>query len=288
MGRLLWFTRRLPMSVDSSQNHPLSDLRMTQGLPEMLKPLKNKLFFICVVMLSVMGRPIAASIPLMDGTEHGEVEHGEILIDDDFNRQEENNAFEQIGNGWGTNSKKRAKGVKQVDLVDGAMRITRAKVADHGVSVFHEAAFKDAVVSLRFQLSKGDDLGINIADMNEKTVHAGHICVARLQLNKLEIKDLKTGSMELARRKRRQNGAETPEDKKRITKTTTKKTIKLEPDRWHELEIRIVDDQMIVKLNGDVAGMFSSEGIAHSTKSRLRLSVNQNAWVDNVKLVRLK
>lgn len=283
MGRLLWFTRRLPMSVDSSPNRPLSNLRMTQGLPEMLKPLKNKLFLICVVMLSVMGRPIAASIPLMDGTEHGEV-----LIDDDFNRQEENNAFEQIGNGWGTNSKKRAKGVKQVDLVDGAMRITRAKVADHGVSVFHEAAFKDAVVSLRFQLSNGDDLGINIADMNEKTVHAGHICVARLQLNNLEIKDLKTGSMDLARRERRQNGAETPEDKKRITKTTTKKAIKLEADRWHELEIRIVDDQMIVKLNGDIAGMFSSEGIAHSTKSRLRLSVSQNAWVDNVKLVRLK
>ena len=281
------------MSLDSSPNRPLSDLRMTQGLPDMLKPLKNKLFFICVVTLSVMGRPIAASIPLMEGTEHGETEHGEtehgeILIDDHFNRQEENDAFEQIGNGWGTNSKKRAKGVKQVDLVDGAMRITRAEVADHGVSVFHEAAFKDAVVSLRFQLSKGDDLGINIADMNEKTVHAGHICVARLQLNKLEIKDLKTGSMDLARRKRRQNGAETPEDETRITETTKKKTIKLEPDRWHELEIRIVDDQMIVKLNGDIAGMFSSEGIAHSTKSRLRLSVNQNAWVDNVKLVRLK
>ena len=271
------------MSVDSSPNRQPSDLRMTQGLPDMLQPLKNKLFFICVVTLSVMGRVIADSIPVTKCTEHGE-----ILIDDDFNRQEENNAVEQIGNGWGTNSKKRAKGVKQVDLLDGAMRITRAEVADHGVSVFHEAAFKDAVVSLRFQLSKGDDLGINIADMNEKTVHAGHICMARLQLNKLEIKDLKTGSMDLARRKRRQNGAETPEDKKRISETTTKKTIKLDPDRWHELEIRIVDDQMIVKLNGDIAGMFSSEGIAHSTKSRLRLSVNQNAWVDNVKLVRLK
>ena len=49
MGRLLWFTRCLPMSVDSSPNRPLSNLRMTQGLPKMLKPLKNKLFFICVV-----------------------------------------------------------------------------------------------------------------------------------------------------------------------------------------------------------------------------------------------
>ena len=56
-----------------------------------------------------------------------------LLIQDDFEREESDPEKEEVGNGWGTNSRSRAKGVKQVDLVDGAMHITRADVADHGV-----------------------------------------------------------------------------------------------------------------------------------------------------------
>ena len=62
-------------------------------------------------------------------------------------------------------SKSRAQGEKQVWLEDGAMHIVRAKVADHGVSVTHEVAFKDATIRLRFKISKQDDLGINVADI---------------------------------------------------------------------------------------------------------------------------
>lgn len=212
----------------------------------------------------------------------------EILIDDHFDRSEQNDDFEQPGNGWGTNSEKRAKGVKQVDLVNGAMKITRADVADHGVSVTHEAAFKDAVVTLRFKLGKGDDLGINIADMNEKSVHAGHLCVARIRLTQLEVTDLKTGRMNLARRQRRQAGDETPEDRKRIAETTSKTPMDLDADQWHEMEVKVIGDCMAVKIDGVECVSFQSEGISHPTKSRIRLSVNRNAWVDDLKLVRLK
>jgi len=211
-----------------------------------------------------------------------------ILIDDDFERAEENDHLEQIGNGWGTNSEKRAKGVKQVDLVDGSMKITRADVADHGVSVTHEASFCDAVLTLRFRLNEGDDLGINIADMNEKSVHAGHICVARVRLSQLEISDLKMGLMNLDRRLRRQAGNETAEDKKINSELSYKRPLKLEPGKWHQLEVKIVGKRMDVKINGVESGSFESEGIAHPTKSRLRLAVNRNAWVDDLKLVKLK
>ena len=53
------------------------------------------------------------------------------------------------------------------------------------------------------------------------------------------------------------------------------------------MEVRIEGDQMKVTINGELITAFQSEGIAHPTKSRLRLSVNRNAWVDDVKLVKL-
>ncbi|MGB7345527.1 MAG: family 16 glycoside hydrolase [Pirellulaceae bacterium] len=211
-----------------------------------------------------------------------------VLLDDDFNRAEADDSKEDVGNEWGTNSKSRAKGEKQVDLVDGAMHITRAAVADHGVSVTHEVAFKDATIEMRFKIGEKDDLGINIADMNEKSVHAGHICMAKIKADKVEMTDLKTGRMDLEMRKRRQANQETDEDKK-IVKTKSKYVdVSVMPDQWHTLKVSVVDDLMSVEIDGKKVGKFKSAGIGHATKSRLRLAVNKEAWVDDVKVIRLK
>ena len=59
---------------------------------------------------------------------------------------------ENPGNGWGTNSKSRAKGEKQVFLRDNAMYIKRAAVADHGVSVTQDVSFQDVKITTRFML----------------------------------------------------------------------------------------------------------------------------------------
>jgi hypothetical protein len=252
-----------------------------------------QLIFACVSRLLVCLLAALGSVTA-DGKEAGDLasqadQHsGVVILQDDFNREEADPLQEQVGNDWGTNSRARAQGVKQVDLVDGAMKITRAKVADHGVSVTHEAAFRDAIIRLRFKLGRGDDLGINIADMNEKSVHAGHLCVARIRPQQLEISDLKTGRMNLQRRTRRLAGNETEEDKARIQATSFRTPIDLSLDQWHDLEVTIVGDQLTVKLDGELKGVFRSEGIAHPTKSRLRLAVNKNAWVDDVTIARLR
>ncbi|MCA9173741.1 MAG: DUF1080 domain-containing protein [Planctomycetales bacterium] len=211
-----------------------------------------------------------------------------VILEDDFSREEADPAKEQVGNGWGTNSATRAKGVKQVDLADGAMHITMAAVADHGVSVRHDAEFRDATISLRFKLGKGDDLGINIADLKEKSVHAGHICVARVQLNRVELTDLKTGRMHLETRERRLAKKDTAEDKQRLRETTKQAPVKLTADQWHQLEVKIVGETMAVSIDGKQVGEFSSPGIGHPTKRMLRLAVNHSAWVDDVRIVRHK
>jgi hypothetical protein len=91
--------------------------------------MKNPLTALTVALLTGLSLPAA---------ESGD---GKLLFSDDFERNESDESKEMIGNGWTTNSRTRAKGRKQVDLRDGAIHIVKADVADHGVSVVHEAAF---------------------------------------------------------------------------------------------------------------------------------------------------
>lgn len=213
---------------------------------------------------------------------------GKIIFQDDFQRAESDDKLEEVGNGWTTNSKKRAKGVKQVDLVDGSMHITRAKVADHGVSVVQDLKFRDAIIEMRFKIGPKDDLGINIADMKEKSVHAGHICMTRIRSTSVEINDLKMGKMNLETRQRRLDDKLTDEDQKRLKTKTTRVKAKISPDQWHQLKVQVENNTMTVSVDGKPLAKFSSEGIGHATKSRLRLAVNKSAWVDDVKVTRLR
>ena len=141
-----------------------------------------------------------------------------VLFEDQFERTEKDQEKEQPGNGWGTNSKTRAKGVKQVFLGDGKMHIKRAAVADHGVSVTQDVSFRNAHITLRFMVPKNGDLGINIADMNEKSVHAGHICMARIKPTSLEIVDLKTGRMKKEKNEKKKEKKLTKADRAQLAK----------------------------------------------------------------------
>src|SRR5687768_11392578 len=88
--------------------------------------------------------------------------HGELLFHDDFERSESQETTDEPGNGWGTNSKSRAKGNKQVDLRDGAMHISTHAEADHAASVTHPLEFTDGAVTLKFLLQdEQDSLGLN-------------------------------------------------------------------------------------------------------------------------------
>jgi hypothetical protein len=235
-------------------------------------------FFLCFVF--VLHGGLCAAV---QGPDQGKKQASlPLLFEDDFERVEADNTKEQLGNGWETNSAKRAKGNKQVDLKDGALWISRHPVADHGVSVVKDVDFRDAEIKLRFRLAKGEDLGINLADMKEKTVHAGHICVARVRLNKVDITDLKTGPMKLENRNLKLAGKLSKQQKKTIAEKTKTIPVKLEADAWHTLVVTVQGDQMKVQIDGDNVGEFRSPGIGHPTKSRLRLSVGKSAVVDDL------
>jgi hypothetical protein len=216
-------------------------------------------------------------------------ENSTLLFEDDFERVESDDTREEIGKGWVSNSKKRAKGNKQVDLKEGAMHITFHPEADHAVSVVHPAEFQDGRVAVRFKLpNEEDSIGFNFADLKFKDVHAGHLCMVKINTKNVQINDLKTGVMANDMRKARQEKTVTPEQQKMLQTKTKKFPNKLEAGKWHDLAVTIKGNNMTVAINGKDVGSFSSEGIAHPTKRALRVAVPKKAVIDDLKIYSLK
>jgi hypothetical protein len=213
---------------------------------------------------------------------------GKLVFQDDFNRNETQETTDDPGNGWGTNSKARAKGDKQVDLKDGTMRIYLSPRADHAVSVTHAAEFTDGAVTLRFMLEDAkDSLGLDFADAQCKEVHAGHLCAAKVDPRQVQMIDHKTGGMRLDIHDARTEKKElTEEQKKALIGKTRSVPHVTEVGKWHDLQVQIAGDEMSVAIDGQAVGSFQSPGIAHPTKRMLRFSVPRNAVVDDVKIYR--
>jgi hypothetical protein len=211
---------------------------------------------------------------------------GKLIFQDDFNRTESKPDIEEIGNGWSTNSKSRAKGDKQVALKDGAMSIYISPRADHAVTVTHAAEFTNGAVTLRFKLEDAQDsLGLDFADPQCKEVHAGHLCAAKVTPKQVQLIDHKTGGMRLdIHDARTEKKPLTDEQKKAVEGKTQNVAHETEIGKWHDLEVKIEGDDLSVSIDGQAAGDFHSPGIAHPTKRQLRFSVPRNAVVDDVKI----
>ena len=210
------------------------------------------------------------------------------VFSDDFSRDEATPGTEDIGNGWTSNSAWRAKGHQQVDLIDGHMHVTKHAEADHGVAIFHAAEFQDGIVELKFKLGEGDDLGVDFVDRELKSVHAGHLCIARVTNKGVTLTDSKTGGMDNGIRERREKGDKSPELAALLKSKTKSFKLDLKPNEWHSMNIKIVGDQMTVRIDDLEAVSFSSVGIAHSTKRMITLAVNKTADVDDVRVSKLR
>lgn len=212
-------------------------------------------------------------------------ELGKLIFEDDFERTESQETKDEVGNGWGTNSKGRAKGNKQVDLRDGAMYIYIHEAADHAVSVTQAVEFQDGSVQLRFMLEdEGDTLGLDFADPKCKEVHAGHLAAAKISLKDVLLIDHKTGGMNMAVYDAKKAGELTEEMKKQIKSKSQRTPHKLTMAKWHDLLVTIDGEELTVAVDGKQVATFKSEGIGHPIKRMLRLGVPKNAVVDDVKI----
>lgn len=242
--------------------------------------MKTKQFAVpCLLLISF------ACVSSVVSAGKGQQERGTLIFEDDFERNESQEKKDEIGNGWGSNSRWRAAGNKQVDLKDGAMYIFMHKDADHAVSVTHAAPFRDGAIELKFMLEDAkDSLGLNFADLKYKKVHAGHLFNAKVSTRNVELADLKTGNMDLKNRELRK-AKKVPPALQELLKTKRKRIPhQLKTGQWYTLLVDVSGDTLTVSIDGKQVGTFSSEGIAHPTKRTLRLSVPKKAVVDDVKI----
>ncbi len=214
---------------------------------------------------------------------------GTLVFSDDFERKETQAVKDEPGNGWDTSSSWSAKGNKQVALVDGALHIYIHPEAIHAVDVGHEFKFADGTAIMRYKLHDvKDSIMLNFADLSCQEVHAGHICAAIFAADKVTLKDMKTGEMVLKYFDARKAGTLSKEDAELIKTKQKSFPHATTLDAWHTLSATIAGDTMTAAIDGEVIGSFSSSGIAHETKQKLRLLVPGQVTIDDVKFYRKK
>lgn len=215
---------------------------------------------------------------------------GTLVFSDDFERSESQELKDEPGNGWNTSSSWSAKGHKEVDLADGALHIYIHAEAIHAVDVGHAFAFADGTATMRFKFHEAKDtLMLNFADLKCKEVHAGHICAATFAPKRVNLQDMKTGSMLLKYYDVRKAGGKLSKEDEDLIKTKQKSfPNEISINEWHTLSVTIAGDTMTAAVDGKTIGSFSSSGIAHETKQVLRLLVSNQVTIDDVKYYKKK
>ncbi|QDT66779.1 LamG domain-containing protein [Calycomorphotria hydatis] len=222
--------------------------------------------------------------PLFAGDTHPK---GELIFEDSFNRTEPQETTDEPGNEWTTSSERTAAGQKQVDLRDGTLHFWTAEDANHDVSVRHAFEFTDGTIEMRFLLDeKKDSLRLNIADLAEKSVHAGHLMTVTLRPDSVTCADLKTGVMNLETRKAQKSKSLLPEQKKLLKTKSKSVSTSIKPGTWHHVVVHINGDETNVEVDGQKILSFRSPGFSHSPKTLLRMLTPVSATVDDVKIWR--
>lgn len=238
-------------------------------------------FIICsVIAVVASSATISAAGEIVDLIKS----RGKLIFEDDFDRSEADDSKEQLGNGWVTNSKKRAKGTKQADLKNGSLAITMSKVADHGVSVRHDAPFDDGVVKVRFRMHDKKGIGFNFNDPKCKSSHAGHICHVGVKPGSVDFRDGKTGVFENSIRAKRLAGASKEEIKKLTKGKNAYRKAAVEVDKWYEMTIVIRGDEMTAWIDDKQVGKLKSAGIDHAVKQNIAFAVSGVADVDDLRI----
>lgn len=231
----------------------------------------------CVIALAASDElPVYAQTPEVKGT---------MVFSDDFSRDESQEDFDEVGNGWTTNGDKTwSKGKKQADLRDGHLYAIPANGTRSDLLVIRSCDFRDGSVVFRFRLHKAsDEIGMVIADSQLKNVHAGHVMSMRLKNGELRLIDMLSGAFAPEIWKRKKAKKSTKADQRKIADSRKLIPAKIEVGRWHSARLSIVGSTATAYIDDVRLGSFSSPGFANA-KTILRVSFKGAGAIDDFKL----
>lgn len=215
------------------------------------------------------------------------VASAKLVFEDDFERNEANESKEAIGNGWTSNSARRAKGNKQADLVDGYLKVSTHPVADHAAVIFHDAGFKDGAVTMKFKLGVKDSLNLDFVDREDKSTWAGHLFNTVISTSKVNFRDGKYGVFDMSIRERKLAKKLTKEDQVKLKASSKNVAHQITADQWHELFVLVKGDVMSVYINQNKVGEFKTAAVAHPIKRWISITAPKTICIDDLKIYQL-
>lgn len=257
---------------------------------------RHSLFLLIALLLAPLGALHAADTPAPENDAAWLQSKGTLLFHDAFEREEDGNGLKAIGNGWESATADRLPNLKMSDLDEGILKVNSAsKEAGHAAHIHHDAGFADGGVMVRFRfpgLNKDESLTVGFVDRELKDVHAGHLCYANLYQTSIVLRDNKTGVMNLAIRKQREDAAARkeplPADLDALLKTKELSVPWKADTEWHELIIVTEGDEMRLTLDGKTVASHRSAGFAHPVKRWFSFLTPSTVWIDDVKIWKVK
>ena len=224
------------------------------------------------------------------------MERGALLFHDAFERKEDGNLAAAIGNGWNSATANRVPDVKMADLDEGILKVASATVAArHAAHIHHEAGFTDggAVIRFRFPgLSQNESVKLGFVDRETPGIHAGHLCYGTISAGSIILSDYKTGVMNLAIKKQREEASAKKEKlpvELEAALKTKQITVPYQADtEWHELVLVTEGDEMRLSIDGTLLAQHRSEGFAHPMKRWFSFLIPNTVWIDDVKIYKVR
>jgi hypothetical protein len=206
-------------------------------------------------------------LPLVSlAAESGKI--GALLFSDDFNRAE-------LGSAWRVLH-------PECVIADGTLKITQVK--EHSAVGMVKVGAKDVTVEFRFRLGGATSVNAVFNDRDFKEGHGGHLARVSLSPRRIFLADDKERLRHDIEEMRKDPKRKAEADQLTAGRTASFPT-RLEPDRWYQLTMSIVGNEMRVSLDGKPIGSLKSFGLAHPVKSDFYFAVSgKDARFDDVRI----
>ena len=172
-------------------------------------------------------------------------------------------------------------------VADGVLKGVQTR-DDHGAVGRIHRPMRDVRVEFQFQLVGSTGFNAVFDDQKHKGSHAGHICRVAFTPRQIRLGDDKEGVMRNDIFALRKDPARKAEADPLLVGRSASAPAQLQQQRWHQVAITILGDEMTVSLDGQPAGSLKSPGLAHPTKTSFHFTVNgPGVLFDNVRITPL-
>ena len=115
--------------------------------------------------------------------------------------------------------------------------------------------------------------------------HYGHLCRARVRLDRVTIMDEREGSQNEEIKAMKEDPSKKKEVAERMAGKSVTYPVKLEAGKTYTVVVETVGDEMRVLIDGKAVAFLKSPGIGHETKSKIEFGVaGQSGAFDDIKV----